>query len=100
IEKINAYPSFSPSSPSPMPKQEKGTKPACALPYQLFSNCKLDAKKENIALSFESGKGNFGQKTAPFGAPFCVYTSDVYKEKAGKTWNYAVIAGDKINDSI
>jgi phospholipase C len=100
IEKINTYPSFSPSSPAAMPKQEQGTKPACALPYQLFVNCKLDGKRENLALSFESGKGNFGQKSVPFGAPFCVYTSAVYNGKAGKTWNYAVVAGDKINDEI
>ncbi|WP_316816410.1 phosphocholine-specific phospholipase C [Pedobacter nyackensis] len=100
IEKINAYQSFSPSSPASMARQEKGTSLACALPYQLFSDCKLDAKRENIELSFESGKGNFGQKVVPTGAPFCVYTSAVYKGKTGKTWNYAVTAGDKINDEI
>jgi phospholipase C len=100
IEKVNSYPSFSPLSVAAMPKQEKGTKPACALPYQLFASCKLDAKRENLEMIFESGKGNFGQKTVPFGAPFCVYTSAVYNGQAGKTWNYAVTSGDKINDTI
>lgn len=87
-------------SPDVMPKQEKGTRLACALPYQLFASCNLDANRENIELHFESGKGDFGQKTVPSGAPFCVYTSDIYKGKAGKTWNYALIAGDKITDAI
>lgn len=100
IEKINSHPSFSVLSASAMPKQEKGTRLACALPYQLFANCNLDAKRENLELSFESGKGNFGQKTVPFGAPFCAYTSAVYKGQAGKTWNYAVTSGDKIEDTI
>lgn len=100
IADINAYPAFSLSAPATMAKQEKGTKPACALPYQLFANCQLDAKKENITLFFESGKGNFGQQVVPVGAPFSVYTSEVYQGKAGKTWNYAVTEGDKISDNI
>lgn len=100
IKNINTYPSFSPSSPAVMPKQEKGTKPACSLPYQLFANCKLDAKKENITLTLESGKGNFGQKVVPVGAPFLLYSSDIYKGLAGKTWNYAVTNGDKISDNF
>jgi len=83
-----------------LPQQEKGTKPACALPYQLFSECKLDAEKKHLELHFESGKGNFGQKTVPVGAPFLVYTSNIYKGKPGKTWNYALTAGDKLTDSI
>jgi phospholipase C len=100
IKEINDYPSFSSSSPVVMPRQEKGTKPACAIPYQLFANCKLDPKKENIILVLESSKGYFGQKVIPVGAPFLLYTSDIYKGKAGKTWNYAVLAGDKISDNI
>lgn len=100
IEKINSYEAFSPSAPAAMPKQEKGTRPTCTLPYQLFANCKLDEKKENLQLSFEAGKGNFGQKSVPVGAPFCVYTSAIYKGQAGKTWNYAVSSGDKINDNV
>ncbi|SMC69812.1 phosphocholine-specific phospholipase C [Pedobacter nyackensis] len=83
-----------------MPQQEKGTKPACALPYQLFSECRLDTGKKHIELHFETGKGNFGQKTLPVGAPFLVYTSNIYKGKAGKTWNYALAAGDKLTDTI
>jgi phospholipase C len=100
IEKINSHPSFSPSSPDAMPKQEKGTRPACALPYQLFAEGKLDAKRENLELHFEAGKGNFGQKAVPVGAPFCVYTSSAYKGLAGKNWNYAVMAGDKVTDLL
>lgn len=100
IEKINLYPSFSASSPDAMPKQEKGTRLACAVPYELFATCNLDAERENIELHFASGKGDFGQKTVPSGAPFNVYTSNIYKGEAGKNWNYALTAGDKITDTI
>ncbi|TCC97894.1 phosphocholine-specific phospholipase C [Pedobacter hiemivivus] len=100
IEKINSNPAFSPLSSSLMPQQEKGTKQACALPYELFAACSLDAKKENIMLQFEAGKGNFGQKTVPVGAPFLLHTSNIYNGIAGKTWNYAVLAGDKVSDSL
>lgn len=100
IEKINSTPSFSPLSSSLMPQQEKGTKRACALPYELFVTCHLDTKKENIELQFEAGKGNFGQKIVPVGAPFLLYTSNIYNSIAGKSWNYAVVAGDKVIDSL
>lgn len=100
MEKINANPSFSPLSSPFMPQQEKGTSLACALPYQLFAECRLDAKKQHIELYFESGKGNFGQKTVPRGAPFTVYTTDVYKGVNGKNWNYALTAGDQLTDQL
>ncbi len=100
IEKINSYPSFSVLSPDVMAKQETGTRPACALPYQLSSSCNLDVKRENIELHFESGKAVSRQKTRPSGVPFCVYTSDIYKGKAGKIWNYTLTAGDQLTDTI
>ncbi|MNL07132.1 Non-hemolytic phospholipase C precursor [compost metagenome] len=83
-----------------MPQQEKGTRLACALPYQLFAECQLDAKKQHLELYFESGKGNFGQKTVPKGAPFTVYTTNVYKGINGKNWNYALTAGDQLKDQL
>ncbi|WP_316793386.1 phosphocholine-specific phospholipase C [Pedobacter frigoris] len=80
--------------------QEKGTSKACALPYQLFAEGNLSSDKNSIALHFESGEGNFGQKSIPCGAPFNVYTKTLYKGAAGKTWAYAVSSGDQISDQL
>lgn len=100
IAKINAHHAFSAQSPAAMPRQEKGTRPACALPYLLLSEGHLDADKKQISVHFESGKGNFGQKTVPVGAPFLMYAPDTYQGKTGKTWSYAVSAGDQLSDAI
>ncbi|WP_222537419.1 phosphocholine-specific phospholipase C [Pedobacter polysacchareus] len=100
ISNINAHTAFDPASPSAMPQQEKGTKPACALPYQLFADVHLNPAKKTIQIDLESGKGNFGQKLVPVGAPFLMYSRANYQQKRGKTWNYAVIAGDQISDHL
>lgn len=83
-----------------MPKQEKGTRPACALPYQLFAECHLDKTKQYLELYLETGKGNSGQKLVPKGAPFLLYTSNKYKGLSGKNWNYALVAGDHLTDRL
>lgn len=100
IEQINAHEAFESGSPSAMPQQEKGTRPACALPYQLFAEADLDITTGTIQLQFESGKGNFGQKIVPVGAAFLMYTPVLYKGQAGKTWNYGVSAADKVTDKL
>jgi len=83
-----------------LPKQESGTKPACALPYQLYAECKLDKSGKHIELLLSTGKGNFGQKIVPIGAAFNMYTNQNYKGLAGKTWNYALITGDQLKDQL
>jgi phospholipase C len=83
-----------------LPQQERGTSKACALPYQLFAECNLDSSKTKVELQLEAGKGNFGQKIVPVGAPFNVYTTNLYNGQAGKTWAYAVTNGDKITDNL
>lgn len=100
ISNINAHTAFDPASPSAMPQQEKGTKPACALPYQLFAEVHLDPLKKTILIDLGSGKGNFGQKLVPVGAPFLMHSRANYQQKSGKTWNYAVLAGDQISDHL
>ena len=98
INAINSYPSFAEQSPSAMPKQERGTKPACALPYELFADCSLNAGAKQLELQLGSSKGSFGQAQAAAGAPFLVYSKSPYQGKTGKTWSYAVVAGDQLND--
>ncbi|MHA4893286.1 phosphocholine-specific phospholipase C [Pedobacter sp. PWIIR3] len=80
-----------------LPVQEKGVRKACALPYQLTAEGTIN--NGVFTLELAAGKRQFGQKALPSGAPFTVYTTNLYKGQAGKTWNYAVLAGDSITDS-
>ena len=77
--------------------QEKGTKRACAIPYELYVDAMVIEGK--VSLNFVSGKTAFGQKIENKGAPFNVYTASSYKKEAGKTWAYAVNAGANIDDA-
>ena len=95
IAQINNTLPFEKETSTFAPVQEKGTSWACAIPYQLFVDAKV--KEEEIALNFAVAKTPFGQKMENKGAPFNVYTFGVYKKEAGKTWAYAVNAGDQIN---
>ncbi|MFT4153668.1 phosphocholine-specific phospholipase C [Parafilimonas sp.] len=74
-----------------MPKQEKGTRPACAIPYQLYVEGRLN--NNVFSLQFDNRKDVFGDNTA--GAPFIVY--DVLNPLPPR--NYVVLAGDTITDT-
>jgi phospholipase C len=93
ISVINKNPAASPH----MPSQEKGTRPACALPYQLYAGGHLSEDKKSFVLSFKSGNDFFGEKSA--GAPFIVYAPGRYGDENVKVWNYALKAGDTLEDS-
>ena len=86
IEDINAN-----AVSAHMPQQEKGTRPACPLPYELHVDGKLDTNKK-FKIRFEAKKDIFGEKAA--GSPFMVLTpgTDIPPR------NYAVSAGDSITD--
>lgn len=73
-----------------MPKQEKGTRPACAIPYQLYVEGKL--KNNVFSLQFDNKKDLFGDKTT--GAPFIVY--NLLNDLPPR--NYVVLPGDTITD--
>ncbi|MES2827228.1 MAG: phospholipase C, phosphocholine-specific [Bacteroidota bacterium] len=81
-----------------LPRQETGTRKACALPHQLLADCFY--KDGIVSLFLASGKRSFGQKLLPTGAPFNVYTTNLFKGQAGKTWAYAVTAGEHVNDEF
>jgi phospholipase C len=100
IKKINKYPSFSPDLSSLMPKQEKGTKPACALPYQFYVECTLDENGYDVILNFKAAIPDFIYDMKPAGAAFNVYTPSAYAGDKGKTWAYAVEAGKMITDKL
>jgi len=99
IAKINA----DPATAEWMPKQEKGTRVANALPYELYVGGKLGADKKTFEISFEAGNKIFGKQAA--GAPFNVYAPGKYLQEATQTmepvraWSYAVKAGDQLKDT-
>jgi phospholipase C len=101
IAQINHAPHLSPF----MARQEKGIKPSCALPYQLYAEGKLSADKKTFEVKFTAASEIFGKKAA--GSPFNVYAPGKYlQEKDGKqvmddvrTWAYTAAAGDTIADT-
>jgi phospholipase C len=77
-----------------MPRQEKGVRPACALPYELYVEGNLMADKSALLISLRTGNAFFRERAA--GCPFTVYSYG----KEFKTRNYAVKAGDQLLDEI
>jgi phospholipase C len=92
IKQINENPTDSPW----MPKQEKGTRPSCPLPYQLSAEGTLNPDKKSFSITMEARNGIFGKSTA--GSPFVIYAPGKYKQDEVRVWNYAVNAGDKLTD--
>ncbi|MCO5234714.1 MAG: phospholipase C, phosphocholine-specific [Chitinophagaceae bacterium] len=76
-----------------MPKQEKGTRPASPLPYQLYAEGKLGDDKQTFKVKFQAANEVFGD--AAKGSPFLVYVPGT--DLAPR--NYAVKAGDQLIDS-
>ncbi|MEP7372422.1 MAG: phospholipase C, phosphocholine-specific [Chitinophagaceae bacterium] len=89
IKKLNKKP----SSLSLMPRQEKGTRSSCALPYQLYADGKLSDDKKSIEVYFAAKNEIFGDHSA--GSPF-----NVYAESGGDLIirNYALVAGSQLKD--
>ena len=95
IKQINENHSFDESVSSLMPQQEKGVRPACALPYILSAECSFNKEKNTLDIRFETIKLNNES-----GAAFNMYTPASYNGEAGKTWAYAVSAGNVLHDSL
>lgn len=93
VQKINQNPASAPY----MPHQEKGTRPASPLPYQLYADGKLSADKKSFEIILKSGNEIFGKKSD--GAPFMVYAPGKYLDEEVKVWNYAVKSGDALTDT-
>ena len=100
INNINAHHPFATSSPAVMPVQEAGVKNACALPYQLFAEASLNKENKRLNLTFESAKAGISTQIEAVGAPFAVSSRLPYGQANGKTWDYAVVAGGKLQDSL
>lgn len=92
VARINAGHRESPD----FPKQEKGVRPACALPYELYSDAHFDKAKGSLTLSFKAGNTVFGKKSA--GSGFKVYAMNPFKGETLRTWDYTSAAGDTLQD--
>ncbi|SHF81269.1 phosphocholine-specific phospholipase C [Pedobacter caeni] len=84
-----------------MSQQEKGIRPSCALPYELYVNGKLTADQKSFEISFAAGNTVFGKKSS--GAPFTVISPGNFHDpssEAGsesyRNWSFGVVAGDLI----
>jgi phospholipase C len=75
-----------------MPVQEKGIRPSCALPYELYAEAKLSADKKHIMLQLEARNELYRERAA--GSPFLVYSEAEAFPRA-----YAVKPGDRLNDA-
>ncbi|MCF2443561.1 phospholipase C, phosphocholine-specific [Dyadobacter sp. CY345] len=92
IKQINTNHAESPY----FPKQEKGVRSACPLPYELYVHNVFNKEKNNVALSFSAGNKVFGNKAT--GSPFRVYAMNPYQNDSLKSWDYSVAAGDVLQD--
>jgi phospholipase C len=101
IGKINR----DPSSSDVMPRQEPGVRTACALPYELQAEGALAGDKKSFRLTMQSRTNFFGSRAA--GSPFKVYAPGNFRAasvgdsaqgnfEAGRSWDYAVKAGDSV----
>lgn len=82
-----------PASVPAMPRQEKGTRPACAIPYQLYADGSVDPASGSFSLRLGASREFFGAKAA--GAPFTLYSLPEYGIR-----NYALAAGDTLGETL
>lgn len=86
-----------PAASARLPRQEKGVRSACALPYELYVDGALSADKKTFEVSFAAGNKVFGEQAA--GSPFTVYAPGKYAAENSRNWAYAVRAGDRLSDT-
>lgn len=92
ISSVNAAGHLSPL----LPRQEKGIRTACALPYELYVNGRLSKDKKGFELNFEAAKNVFADKAS--GAPFYVYALNTIERLLPTSRDYAIAAGNKEKD--
>jgi phospholipase C len=76
-----------------MPVQEKGMKPACAIPYELYAGGQFIPTDKIFKIKMAAGNENFGLDAA--GAAFQSYA---HFENDMQTRSYAVAAGKALED--
>lgn len=97
-----------PLDPPLLTQQEKGVRPSCAIPYQLYVDGALSRDGQNFNMLFRADKKVFGKRST--GAPFNVYArgarhSTEDKKIAGsneatiRSSSYTVAAGDTLQET-
>ncbi|MCH5683203.1 hypothetical protein LWM68_02255 [Niabella sp. W65] len=79
IASINQNHPFSAPASQWVAEQEKGTRPACALPYIIYADCHLTKERGTVELKFEAAANDHHIGTA-----FNMYTPSAYKRKQVK----------------
>lgn len=85
--------------PASISAQEKGTRPACPLPYELYTTGNLSKDKKSFEIALTAANKVFGKAAA--GSPFTVYApvkfnDEVSKDEISRNWSFAVAAGDTL----
>lgn len=79
------------------PHQEKGIRPSCALPYELYADGNLNADGSKFLLRMTAGNAVHGKHT--IGAPFNVYLRNT-KDKQMRVATYTVKPGDSLQEEF
>lgn len=88
---------------TPLAIQEKGIRPSCALPYELYADGRYSADTKQFAITMAAGNIHFGRKAA--GAPFTVCApgkfsgGDHGQDEISRNWSFALAAGDALTYS-
>lgn len=85
-----------------MAAQEKGVRPSCALPYELYADGGSDGGRKQFAIRMAAGNSVFGKGAA--GAPFTVCAPGKFSDRGAeaevsRNWSFAVTAGNELTYS-
>lgn len=72
--------------------QEKGTRTACPLPYELYADLKVNGNTAQVQM--KAGNKLFGKSSA--GSPFTVYSPRSFDGETCRHWSFAVKPGDTL----
>ncbi|MDM1406738.1 phosphocholine-specific phospholipase C [Myroides sp. DF42-4-2] len=74
------------------PKQERGVKKACGLPYNINANIRVKAKEVEMHFEIEANQ----LKNKAYLAPLQVYSHQKFQGENGRNWNFSVDENDPI----
>jgi len=83
-----------PAKASAISHQEPGTRPSCALPYELYAHGAVSADGKHFELQLTAAKDVFKDRAA--GAPFNVYLRNLATKPGMRAATYTVKAGDTL----